>query len=214
MDSKNFDRLPLKAKKKRNFRREKIIDAAIDIIFECGFHKASIRDISDRLGITKAAIYYYFKRKEDILFNIIDEATKELLFIFKSSISENKDPIENLSNLITNQILYMKSHRKKVKILIEDKCFLSGELRKLAMDKERTIFYLYRSYVEEMQKNGKLREFDLTTATFGIFGMINWLYHWYKPNKGLSLEELAKHIVNILFYGLLSDEATKASSSF
>jgi hypothetical protein len=43
----------------------------------------------------------------------------------------------------------------------------------------------------------------LTAATFGILGMINWLYHWYRPEKELSIEQLAEEIINILFSGLL-----------
>jgi AcrR family transcriptional regulator len=193
-------------RKKRDVRREEIIETAVDIFYEHGYHKASIRDITEKMGLTKAAIYYHFNNKEEILFNIVDQATKELLYIFKSSISEHKEPIENLRDLIVNQIMYMNSHRKKVKILVEDKRFLSGELNRLVKNKERTIFYLFRSYVERMQRTGSLRAFDLTTATFGIFGMINWLYHWYRPNRKLSIEELAEHIVNILFHGLLSSK--------
>jgi hypothetical protein len=36
--------------------------------------------------------------------------------------------------------------------------------------------------------------------------MINWLYHWYRPDKDLSIEQLAEEIVNILFTGLLTRE--------
>jgi TetR/AcrR family transcriptional regulator, cholesterol catabolism regulator len=203
------DEKRLKTRKKPEVRREEIIETAIDLFDELGYHKASVRDITERMGLTKAAIYYHFKNKEEILFNIVDQATKELLYIFKSSISDDKEPIDNLRDLIVNQILYMKVHRKKVKILVEDKRFLSGELNALAKNKEKTIFYLFRSYVEKMQETGSLRAFDLTTATFGIFGMINWLYHWYRPNKKLSIEKLAEQIVNILFHGLLSSNNVK-----
>ena len=114
--------------------------------------------------------------------------------------------MENLRSLIVNQILYMNLHRRKVKILVEDKKFLRGKRRNLVKDKERTIFYLFRSYVEKMQNEGKLRDFDVTTATFGIFGMINWLYLWYKPSKKLQIDKIADYIVDILFNGLLSKE--------
>lgn len=207
--ARTVQRLP-KMRKKPEVRREEIIETAIELFYEHGYHKASIRDITERMGLTKAAIYYHFNSKEEILFDIIDQATKELLYIFKSSISEDKEPIDNLRDLIVNQILYMKSNRKKVKILVEDKRFLSGELNAIVKNKERTIFYLFRSYVEKMQETGSIRAFDLTTAAFGIFGMINWLYHWYRPNKKLTIEELAMHIVNILFHGLLSSKDEKA----
>lgn len=193
-------------RKKRDIRREEILDTAIDLFYEQGYHKASIRDITEKMNLTKASVYYHFQNKEEILFDIVDQASKELLYIFKSSISKDKEPLENLRSLIVNQILYMNLHRRKVKILVEDKKFLRGKRRNLVKDKERTIFYLFRSYVEKMQNEGKLRDFDVTTATFGIFGMINWLYLWYKPSKKLQIDKIADYIVDILFNGLLSKE--------
>jgi hypothetical protein len=52
----------------------------------------------------------------------------------------------------------------------------------------------------------RINDFDLTAATFGILGMINWLYHWYRPEKRLSIEQLANQIINILFFGFVRKE--------
>jgi AcrR family transcriptional regulator len=191
--------------KKGTIRRQQIVDASIDIFYEHGYHKASIRDISQRMGITKAAIYYHFRDKEEILYTIVDQGTNELLMAFESALFEKENPFERLRNLILKQIYFMKSQRKKVKILVEDVKFLNGAYKKLIKDKQKTILHLYRANLENLQKQGKLRQFNVTTATFGIFGMINWLDHWYRPEKELSIEEIAEDIVNILMYGLLSE---------
>ncbi len=188
--------------KKRDLRRQQIINVSTDIFYEYGYHKASIRDISEKMGITKGAIYYHFHDKEEILYTIVDQATNELLFAFQSAVSEKKDPLESLRDLILKQINYSKSQRKKVKILVEDVKFLTGVYKKLIRDKQWTIFHLYRANLESLQQQGMLRRFDVTTATFGIFGMINWIDHWFKPEKDLSIEQVAEDIVNILFYGL------------
>src|ERR1700744_2863729 len=47
--------------------RERILDVAQELFTHQGYEKTSLRDIAERLGITKAALYYYFERKEDIL---------------------------------------------------------------------------------------------------------------------------------------------------
>jgi AcrR family transcriptional regulator len=47
--------------------RERILDVAQDLFTRHGYDKTSLRDIAERLQITKAALYYYFERKEDIL---------------------------------------------------------------------------------------------------------------------------------------------------
>ena len=202
----------IKPLRKGTVRRQQIIEASIDIFYEHGYHKASIRDISERMGITKAAIYYHFRDKGEILYTIVDRATNELLVAFESALIEKKDPIENLRNLILKQIYFLKSQRKKVKILVDDLKFLDGTYKKLIKDKQKTIFHLYRANLENLQKQGKLRNFNVTTATFGIFGMINWLDHWFRPEKELSIEQVAEDIVNILLYGLLSEVPKRKSN--
>jgi AcrR family transcriptional regulator len=47
--------------------RERILDVALDLFIEKGFDKTSLREIAEQLGVTKAALYYHFASKEDIL---------------------------------------------------------------------------------------------------------------------------------------------------
>jgi len=50
--------------------RERILDVAQELFTHQGYDKTSLRDIAERLQITKAALYYYFERKEDILLEL------------------------------------------------------------------------------------------------------------------------------------------------
>ncbi len=50
--------------------RERILDTALEVFNEHGYDKASLREIAERLGVTKAALYYHFERKEDILLQL------------------------------------------------------------------------------------------------------------------------------------------------
>jgi AcrR family transcriptional regulator len=50
--------------------RERILDVALQLFNEQGYDKTSLREIADRLGVTKAALYYHFERKEDILLEL------------------------------------------------------------------------------------------------------------------------------------------------
>lgn len=47
--------------------RERILEVALDLFIEQGYEKASLREIAERVGVTKAALYYHFESKEDIL---------------------------------------------------------------------------------------------------------------------------------------------------
>ena len=50
--------------------RERILDAALELFTEQGYDKTSLREIAQRLGVTKAALYYHFERKQDILLEL------------------------------------------------------------------------------------------------------------------------------------------------
>jgi AcrR family transcriptional regulator len=54
----------------RGSTRERILDVALELFNERGYDGTSLRDISERLGVTKAALYYHFERKEDILLEL------------------------------------------------------------------------------------------------------------------------------------------------
>jgi AcrR family transcriptional regulator len=50
--------------------RERILDIALELFNDQGYDNTSLREIADRLGVTKAALYYHFERKEDILLEL------------------------------------------------------------------------------------------------------------------------------------------------
>jgi AcrR family transcriptional regulator len=47
--------------------RDRILDIALDLFIEKGYEKTSLREIADELGFSKAAIYYHFASKDEIL---------------------------------------------------------------------------------------------------------------------------------------------------
>jgi len=194
---------PVKVKKSGTVP-QKIINAAIDLFYERGYEGTSMRSVAQKVAITQAALYYHFRNKEEILYTIVDQFAKDMLLDLRSILLKKKDPIEKIKDTIKSQIFFIKTRRKEVKISIEDKKFLKSELHELIKESERATYRLYRSLIEELKTDGKLRQLDTNTATFGIIGMINWLYHWYKSEKRLTIEEIAEQITDILFYGLIN----------
>ncbi|MGD9125629.1 MAG: hypothetical protein PVG60_11070, partial [Desulfarculaceae bacterium] len=95
----------------------------------------------------------------------------------------------------------------------EDKRLLGDKLGRKIKRREKTFFNLYKAYLKEMKDAGLLKDIDLTTATFGIFGQINWLYHWWRPQINPSIEPLAENIIKMIFYGLVKDKQVKPRRS-
>lgn len=58
---------------RRNDTRERIKSVALELFAEQGYEKTSLREIAEKLDVTKAALYYHFKTKEDIVGSLFDE---------------------------------------------------------------------------------------------------------------------------------------------
>ncbi|MGW1227373.1 TetR/AcrR family transcriptional regulator [Streptomyces sp. NPDC001478] len=63
---------------RRGNTRQRIQDVALDLFAEQGYEKTSLREISEKLDVTKAALYYHFKTKEDILVSIFDDLNQPI----------------------------------------------------------------------------------------------------------------------------------------
>ncbi|WP_338698985.1 helix-turn-helix domain-containing protein [Streptomyces sp. Q6] len=62
-----------KPHQRRGNTRQRIQDVALELIAEQGYEKTSLREIAERLDVTKAALYYHFKTKEDIVVSLFDD---------------------------------------------------------------------------------------------------------------------------------------------
>ena len=190
--------------RKERDRKKEILKASEELFYKYGYQKASLRDIARKVGITQAAIYYHFKTKEEILLAIIEKYSNKLLFILKACFAQKKDPIENLRDAIFEHATSIRSNRNGTKIIIEDKRHLSDGIKNIVQEKERIIFLLYKDYLKQLQDLKLIKQGDLSVATFGIIGTVNWLYHWFDPDKALTMEKIAEQMIKNLFYGLMN----------
>ncbi|MBV2354608.1 TetR/AcrR family transcriptional regulator [Streptomyces sp. J2-1] len=60
---------------RRGNTRQRIQDVALGLFAEQGYEKTSLREIAERLDVTKAALYYHFKTKEEIIVSLFDDLT-------------------------------------------------------------------------------------------------------------------------------------------
>ena len=62
----------------RGNTRQRIQDVALELFAEQGYEKTSLREIAERLDVTKAALYYHFKTKEEIIVSLFEDLTKPI----------------------------------------------------------------------------------------------------------------------------------------
>ncbi|MEV0910955.1 TetR/AcrR family transcriptional regulator [Streptomyces hokutonensis] len=65
-------------RQRRGDTRQRIQDVALELFAEQGYEKTSLREIAEHLDVTKAALYYHFKTKEEILVSIFEDLTQPI----------------------------------------------------------------------------------------------------------------------------------------
>lgn len=88
-------------------RKKELLEAALDIFYQKGYHKTSINDIISRVGVTKGAFYYYFKSMEEVLETIALQEAARLVGIAQGlAENENLNALEKLKGLMKGAIQY------------------------------------------------------------------------------------------------------------
>ncbi|WP_155058132.1 TetR/AcrR family transcriptional regulator [Streptomyces blattellae] len=64
--------------RRRGDTRQRIQDVALELFAKQGYEKTSLREIAERLDVTKAALYYHFKTKEEIIVSLFEDLTKPI----------------------------------------------------------------------------------------------------------------------------------------
>jgi AcrR family transcriptional regulator len=188
----------------RTNTREKLLRSAVDLFYKKGYADTSIRQIGAKAGITTSLVYHYFKNKEDMLFEILQNISKQLCAALKEVEERTTDPMECLREMIVvHTAIELDRNKKASKILVEEVYWIRGKKKKIITEKQREIYDLYMQKLEELQEKDLLGDVDLTVLNFSIFGIINWFFRWYREGGRLSKEEVADNIWKIVFHGML-----------
>lgn len=100
--------------------RDKLLDAAGRHFAERGFYGASIAQIADELGITKQALLYHFKRKEDLYAEVLSGISERLLRYVKMANYANDDPQQQLEHIVLNLYYSAVDNPRDSRILMRE----------------------------------------------------------------------------------------------
>ena len=187
--------------KEKEPRRAAIYRTATRILCDLGYEKASIRNIAEAMGMTKAGLYYYFESKEELLYQILDSYMDDLLAGIRDIHEQVSDPLCFIQECIRFQINLYCRDKYRSKLIIHDENCLSGKYYQALKEKQR----IYLSYWQEELKNfceqEGLKTANLSVDVHFLVGMCNWIYQWYNEKGEVNPDELAKRVFNIFFHG-------------
>ena len=196
--------------------RRILLNAATNLFYQKGYPNTTIREIGQKAGISNSIIYHYFKNKEEMLSEIIQVASKDLVNALVEIQQEVEDPVECLKEMLTTHMLVWCLKRKReAKIIVADDYWLTGKRREANRSVQRQIYRLYIDKLEALRENRLLEYIDLKVLAFTIFGAINSFFRWYREGGSLSKEDVAQNVIAIVFNGILKDKKEyKGEDSF
>jgi AcrR family transcriptional regulator len=183
---------------------DRLLSAAAGLMARQGYGQTTIRDVARETGFSLAGMYYYFKNKEDLLFQIQHRTFAAVLAEQERVAAEDRDPVEKLRGLVRNHLSHFVDNFAELKVC-------TFELQSLQDERYGEIEGLRRRYYQSVAKvvgeilasRGRpLGARTLRHYTLFVFGMLNWIFMWYDPARDEPLEDLGREMVSLILHGL------------
>ncbi len=179
-------------------RREAIVAAAAALYARRGFQGASVADLANACGTSKALIYHYFPSKDDILYEVMVAHLDDLVDAADDAM-QSGDARTRLRSLIMAFMQLYAGAQDSQKVLLNELDNLPAERRGDVVRKQRRIIGIVETLVREIRPEADGVVLPLTML---FFGMINWTHTWFKPDGKIGEEVLAGLATDLLLNGL------------
>ncbi|QUH02995.1 TetR/AcrR family transcriptional regulator [Saccharopolyspora erythraea] len=179
----------------------KLLDVSVQVFIERGYEGTSMEDLSNRLGITKSAIYHHVSGKDELLRLSVNRALDALFAVVEEERSTTGKAIDRLEHVV----------RRSVEVLVEDLPFVTLLLRvrgntkveRQALTRRREFDRIVSDLVKQAEAEGSIRpDVDPALTARLLFGMVNSIIEWYRPSRGLRAPAIADAVTKIAFDGL------------
>lgn len=183
-------------------RRSEVLEAAERLFSVRGYEATSVRDIADALTIKAGSLYSHIDTKEDLLWEIVTRAGDRFFEAVRPIADSNLVTVEKLKRAIAAHVGVVTKSASAAGIYTTEWRHL-GEPRRTEFTKRRDEYErLFRRMVHDAIREGVFSDVDEKFATLHILSSLNWIYQWYRPDGGMTPEEIARRITDLLFNGL------------
>jgi TetR/AcrR family transcriptional regulator len=169
-------------------RREVLREAAASFNFK-GYHATSMNEIAASLGVTKAALYYYFPNKNSLLAACFEHAMDACFASLERARKEGRNGRERLVLTMSYYVAQLMNELNCCVVLMEEKALEPEDHAKLVRQRDRFERAL-RGFVRDGIEDGSIVPCDPKLAVFVILGAMNWVPKWFKPSGAWKSDQL------------------------
>jgi AcrR family transcriptional regulator len=176
--------------------RDVIVDAAIDAMFENGYHGTSVREIADRAGMSVANVYYYFPSKHDLLFSFMSASADQLQRQLEETLERTpEDPRRRLSAAVRVFVERHTIRQAAAFVAATELRALEPEARRTVVAKRDAIEQVFREIVAHGIDRGVFTADDPGLAVRAILDMGSSVSSWYRAGGKLAGSEIGDRYV-------------------
>lgn len=191
----------LHIREKRRRRRAEILHAALRSLRERGYHRTTLEDIADLVGVRKTALYHYFPDKESILYACHQEGLAEVHRHVAQATARYARAADRLAYLIREHVRVMTDTLEGSTLAFEVSA-LSPEHQAEVIAARDRYERAMRDFIAQGIAAGDFVDVDPKIPTFAILGAINWIARWYRPEGSFHAADLGQRFAEQLVGGL------------
>ena len=184
-----------------DLNRGTILRAAAALFAEQGYPGTSMNDVAAACGVSKPLLYHYVDDKYQLLLEITDGHVSRLEALVAEVDAMKLNAQEQVRQLISRFVEEYALARHDHGVLTQDVKFLSPADRSRVLAKERRVVDAFARSISRARpelKRGALEK----PLTMLLFGMMNWMFTWLRPQGRLSHHDMAPIVADLFLGGL------------
>jgi AcrR family transcriptional regulator len=177
--------------------------SAAAVFAEQGMEKASMAQIASRSGVSKALLYHYYPSKDSLIFAIIHSHLVDLEASVAAAVDETLPAEEQLRTLVGAVLEKYRGADDAHKVQLVGTSALSDEQRGEIRSVERQIVRHFSTVLCRINPDLDRPERPLLMpVTMSLFGMMNWVYMWFRDGGMITREDYAEVATTLTLAGI------------
>ncbi|WP_433331232.1 TetR/AcrR family transcriptional regulator [Spirillospora sp. CA-294931] len=183
------------------YDRDSLLEVVVTAFNERGYDGTGMEELSKRLGISKSAIYHHVSGKDELLGLAVDRALGALFAVLDEPPAATATATAQLEHVLRRSVEVLAAELPYVTLLLRVRG--NSPVERRALERRREFDHRVADLVAKAAAEGGVRkDIDPRLTSRLLFGTVNSLIEWYRPDGDLPVETLATALTTILFNGL------------
>lgn len=183
--------------------RAEILEAAAQIFSQKGYHGTSMQDIALAVNLQKASLYYHFGSKQEILFELLNQALDLLIERVTRSFSDGDSPGHRLRRAMCVYLDTLSDYQDLAAVLLLEHRSLEPDLQRQHFPKRDAFEGIWRSLIQAGIDSGDFTCAHPSLTARALLGAMNWTVTWYRRDGALSAQEISEQFGDLFLDGLI-----------